>query len=351
MKRIATVLVCLAVASAACGGGGAEATDETTTPTTRATTTSSTEPASTTAPSTTSTTLAGDGWYWSGERLEAGEDPATAEVLIAKYSNAPKSRPQQGLGAADMAFEVLVEGGVVRILAVFQSEIPDVIGPLRSAREVDPKLIEPFNAFYASSGGQPAVMRDIGAVAVDVSDGPGPGYFRQSGRSAPYNLFVNTAPLLEVSELAPTPNQWVTFDETAPDGEQALSVEVDVSNFHTANYRYSAADGGYLRFNGEQPHTTVDETQLVASTVVVLFVEPLSTGRVDGSGTPVPDFEVLGTGEAIVFRDSVAIPGTWERGRSSDFFRLFDADGTEVPLKPGQIWFELVPNGRTVEWQ
>ena len=355
MKRIPALLVILSLVVAACGGS-----DESTTDDSDASSTTSGESSTTTSTvldTTTSSTIADLGitWPWSGEIVlssdTSGDSPEATPVLIAKFSNAPQSRPQQGLEAADVAMEVVVEGGVVRILALYQSEVPDTIGPLRSAREVDPKLIEPFNASFLSSGGQSSVMGSIGAVAANASDGRIGGYFRESGRRAPYNLFLNTETARAEAEPSGVANVWYTFDDAAPTGEQALSVSVDISSFHTTTFRYSGLDDGYLRFNGEDPHETVDGDQLVASTVVVVFVDQISTGRVDGSGAPVPDYDVVGTGEAIVFRDGVAIEGSWERGRTGDFFRLFDADGDPVPLKPGQIWFEIVPNGRTVQWQ
>lgn len=349
MKRPLILLCSIALLATACSGGDDESTDETTVPTTS---TSTTRLTTTTRATTTTTVPAPESWLLTGLPSEAGEQPATNnEVLIAKYSNAPNGRPQQGLDQADLLMEVLVEGGVSRILAVFQSDIPATIGPLRSAREVDPKLIEPFSGFFASSGGQPAVLADIDEVATNVSDGRGPGYFRQSGRRAPYNLFLETAELFGTAEVDPPSSFSIPFSTEEPEGERALSVEVDMSTFHTTNYRYSAVDDGYLRFNGEEPHETTEGDQLVASSVVVVFVEQLSTGRVDSSGSPVPDFEVVGSGDAVVFRDGVAVPGTWERGRTADFFRLFDADGAEIALKPGQSWFEIVPTGRTVEWQ
>ncbi len=349
MSKLVALIACCAMVLTACGGG--EEAQTTTSPLADVTTTATSPTRSTTSSSSSLTAVEPDRWPWSGRPVDAGTDPSLAEILVAKYSNAPKARPQQGLEAADLVMEVLVEGGVARFLAVFQSSVPDVIGPLRSAREVDPKLIEPFNAFFASSGGQPSVLREVASVAVNVSHGPGPGYFRMSGRPAPYDLFLETAELFEVAEQTPGDNVYFEFDDQAVPGEQALSVEVSLSNFQTTKYRYSAVDSGYLRFNGEEPHITLDEDQLVASTVVVLFVEQLSTGRFDASGSPVPDYEVTGAGDAVVFRDGVAIRGTWERGRSADFFRVFDEDGDRVPFSAGQIWYELVPVGRTVSWQ
>jgi hypothetical protein len=349
MKRILPMLLVIALLAAACGGGEDEATTD------ESTTTTAAGPLSTTTTqATTSTTEVESAptWPWSGEVMTAAADaPPLPPVLIAKYSNAPKARPQQGLEAADMAMEVVVEGGVVRILAVFQSEIPDTIGPLRSVREVDPKLIEPFDATFLSSGGQPAVMNAIDAVAVNASDGRAGGYFRQSGRTAPYNLLLDTEAVVADAEPSTVENIWYSFDAQKPTGEQALTVDVGISSFHTTTYRYSSLDDGYLRFNGEEPHETLDGDQLVASTVVAVFVEQVSTGRVDSSGSPVPDFDVVGSGEAVVFRDGVAIPGIWERGRAEDFFRLFDSEGDPIPFKAGQIWFEIVPLDRSVEWQ
>lgn len=347
MQRFLLLVTALAVVAVACGGGDDTTTDATTVATTAVTTTR----ASTTSRATTTTAMPDDVvWPLTGLPAEAA-DRSTAEVLIAKYSNAPKSRPQQGLEEADVAMEVVVEGGVVRIIAVFQSSIPDTIGPLRSAREVDPKLIEPFDGFFASSGGQPSVLADISDVAVNASDGRVAGFFRQPGRPAPYDLFLDTEAVFDMAELGTEPAWPIPFDDAAPTGEQALSVRIPISSFHTTNYRYSATDGGYLRFNGETAHETADGDQLVASSVVAIFVPQISTGRVDGAGAPVPDYTVTGTGEAVVFRDGVAVPGTWERGQTADFFRLFDESGAEIALKPGQTWFEIIPDTRTIEWE
>ncbi len=326
-------------------------TDETTlvTTTTRPTSTSTV----TTATLAPTTTQAGPAVLWplTGLEVEAGVVQNGQEVLIAKFSNAPKARPQQGLSEADILMEVPVEGGVLRILAVFHSSIPETIGPLRSAREVDPKLIEPFDSFFVSSGGQPTVLSKVRQVATVVSDGSGPGFFRESGRSAPYNLFLQTEEIFGLAELSTEPEFPLVFDSAVPDGDRALTVEIDISSFATTNYRYSSSDDGYLRFNGEAPHETVDGEQLVAQNVVAIFAERISTGRFDGAGAPVPDYDVIGSGTAFVFRDGVAIQGVWERGQSSDFFRLFDANGDVIPLRPGQTWFEIVPTDRTVDWQ
>ena len=329
---------------------------ETTTTTTAPPTTSTS--ASTTSTSTTSTTaFAGDRWPLTGLPLVGGE--TTDPILAVKIDNSPSSRPQQGLELADLVFDIPVEGGISRLLALYQSQLPTEIGPVRSVREVDPKLLGPFGAFIAYSGGQSFVVAELRAVAIDVGD-PQLGstaYRRAADRPALYDLMLDpAAALASIQDPSGIADGWLSFldipgAEMPPGGDSALTIDIASSNSHQVEYGYSATDGGYLRFHRSQPHQTVSGDQIVATNVIVLVVEELETGRTDSSGSPVPDFEVFGTGEAVVFRDGVALVGRWERGRITDFFRMFDDSGEEIRLAPGTTWIHLLPRGRTFEWR
>lgn len=76
-------------------------------------------------------------------------------ALVVKIENAPASRPQSGLDAADVVYEEIVEGGITRFLAVFHSADAEPIGPVRSLRPSDPDIIAPFGGLFAYSGGIP----------------------------------------------------------------------------------------------------------------------------------------------------------------------------------------------------
>lgn len=348
----AAVLLILLITAVAVAGGGDEpvAVTTTTTSTTVPTesTTTSTAPESTT---TTTTEPAPVGETWPLTGIVDPEAVPTSPILVAKIDNSSSSRPQTGLGPADMVVEVLVEGGVARFLAFYQSAIPDEIGPIRSTREVDPPLIAPFDVVFAYSGGIPANVEAVRAVAIDAGQPSlGTAYSRDPDRPAPYDLMLNPAAALDLA--GPTSGDiWFRFEEEAPAGEQALTVEIELSPILDLTYRWSSIDQGFLRFHGETAHVDDTGKQLVASNVVVLAVEQFDSGRTDGAGSPVPDYRVTGTGTAFVFRDGVAITGTWERGSQDGFFRLLDEAGQPIPLAPGNVWIELMPTGRTVGWQ
>ncbi|MGI9648081.1 MAG: DUF3048 domain-containing protein, partial [Acidimicrobiia bacterium] len=239
--KLRSILLLLALTASACGGAAAAPDPVTVTtqppPTTTTTTTTTTTlppTTTTTAPTTTTTIDPGPPAPLTGLTGDVSEQ----QVLIAKLSNAVKGRPQAGIDQADLVMEVLVEGGVGRWLAVFQTSYPEIVGPLRSLREVDPKLIAPFDARVLSSGGQPAVRRDVRAVADDESDGTIDGYFRERGRPAVYDLMYDMAELPEndwEGEVEPI----LDFDPKPPqEGEEAVEIDVRMSTINVVSWTH-----------------------------------------------------------------------------------------------------------------
>lgn len=350
---LAAVLVVFVTVIIVAGGQSTDGpnTSVAQTSTTTATSTTSGSTTSTTAAEPPTTPTAVETWPLTG--LDKPEESPLPPIVAVKIDNSTASRPQEGLEQADLVFDIPVEGGISRLLALFQSRVPAEVGPVRSVREVDPKLLAPFGAFLGYSGGVAAVVSSVREVAGDLGD-PNLGtiaYRRAPDRPALYDLMFNPgAALATVDDPTGVDGSWFSFGDNQA-GEQARTVEIESSARHQVTYGYSAADGGYLRFHGSQPHESAAGEQIVAANVVVLVVEQLETGRTDSSGTPVPDFEVRGSGEAVLFRDGTAIVGRWERGRLTDFFRLFDSSRQGINLAPGPTWIHLVPEGRTYEWR
>ena len=118
--------------------------------------------------------------------------------LIFKIDNVVQARPPTGLTEADIVYLLPVEGGLSRIMAVFSSHVPPVVGPVRSSREEDIKLLRQFGKpAFAFSGAQPALLPVVEHARIaDLYAGKVGGYFRDFSRIAPYNLYANTKTLL-----------------------------------------------------------------------------------------------------------------------------------------------------------
>ncbi|WP_343244959.1 DUF3048 domain-containing protein, partial [Streptomyces sp. SID14478] len=90
---------------------------------------------------------------------------ARAALLAVKIDNVGAARPQTGLQDADIVYAEQVEGGLSRLMAVFGSRLPEVVGPVRSARETDLELLRQFDRpTLAYSGAQGGVQRLIDAA-------------------------------------------------------------------------------------------------------------------------------------------------------------------------------------------
>ncbi len=182
VKVVARVLVLLltVVGLAACGGGSSN-------PDNSASQTPSASPTPTPTPT----------WPLTGiSKMKAS---ATKPVLVVKVENDPSVRPQYGLGAADIVFEELVEGGITRFAAIFQSQFPKEIGPVRSVRHVDASIAAPVADFFAFSGGARPTLNylrgNLPSSLPLLTEGAS-GFHRTGYHYPPHNLYLDPIKLI-----------------------------------------------------------------------------------------------------------------------------------------------------------
>src|SRR5204862_483302 len=115
----------------------------------------------------------------------------TRPALWVKVENTPEARPQTGLDVADVVYEQVTEGGITRFITLFNSQIPDIVGPIRSTRAMDSDVVAPLGGAFVYSGGIPqsvALINQAPVVAIDQT-AAGPAMYRDSSRRAPHNLY------------------------------------------------------------------------------------------------------------------------------------------------------------------
>lgn len=336
---------------AACGGGGSQAGDE---PEAEATTTSaaavSVAPATTAAPGATETTAAPVTTVPAGPVMPLTglpvEDPAALErpALVVKIDNGPPARPQTGLNLADIVYEENVEQ-ITRFAAVYHTNLPDPVGPIRSGRTQDIELLGSLDRpLFAWSGGNSRVtsavrqsdLRDVGALTVY---GPG-GYFRSSSRSAPHNLYAQGSMLMALApeDASPPPAQFRYREAGASaTGEPIGSVKLSMDGVRV-EWGWDEASGSFLRSQAQSAHVGSEGERISAANVVVLFVGY----RASAADPRSPEAVTIGTGDAWVVTQGRVVEGTWSRADRGDPITLVDASGDEIALTPGRTWVELV---------
>ncbi len=275
--------------------------------------------------------------------VDASGAALTRPVLNVKIENAPEARPQAGLEQADVVYEEVVEGGITRFLVLYNSIVPDVVGPIRSVRDMDPYIVWPLGGVFAYSGGAPgpdAAIREAPVNPVDES-ATGTAMFRDGGRAAPHNLFGSGQALFDRGGQPVPPPALFTY--LAPGvtivGEAVLAARVGFQAGYDPTWTYDPPTNTWKRSYGLDPFVTASGAQVAPVNVVVQFIE--YPGYSQGN--------TVGGGDAWVFSGGQLVRGKWLRGSREEITYFVDAAGQPMKLTPGPTWVELVPIGAPVD--
>lgn len=283
-------------------------------------------------------------------------EPVTSlgPVLAVKIDNIVNARPQTGLGQADIVYVLPVEGGLSRFCAVFSSHVPPVVGPVRSARDDDLQLLRQFGRpAFAYSGAQPHLLPVVErARIVDLYAGRVGGYYRDSRRVAPYNLYARTSQLLAEAHGASTARD-IGFRFGPPPADGTVTASRSVS-YPAASFtfRWSQPKGRWLVWVDGAPATAgptagdpagsgaTGRGQLGAPTVVIQYTR-VGSSRFREWGGPAPYAYSIGSGRAVVLRDGKAWQAHWSRPHGSDGTTFTASSGQRMTLARGPVWVVL----------
>lgn len=268
-------------------------------------------------------------------------------VLVVKLDNTGNAQPHAGLDRADVVYLEEVEYGITRIAAVFASEVPERIGPVRSARITDLDLLAQYGApAFAFSGAQRKLWPAIADSSLaDVSPNKGAeGYARDRSRRAPYNYFVDGRIALDrAPDATVTHDVGFLFSDSPPPGGQPARGASMAWGGADASFSYDSERGDYrVSLNGRRAKAEGNDAGQRASTVVIQHVRQQPSAYFDRGGGNTPHADTIGSGTATVLRDGLAFDARWvrESAGSGTLFTL--SDGTPMTFKPGQQWIVLL---------
>ena len=271
-------------------------------------------------------------------------------AIAVMVNNHPKARPQSGLDKADIVYELLAEGNVTRFLAIFQSEKPDKIGPVRSAREYYIELAKGYDGLFIAHGSSPDAQAMFDRGEIDHLNGmqyDGTLFKRSSDRVAPHNSYITYEKVLEGAkknsysmEQPPSPIPFLTEAQQAElTGQLGTNVTVPYLNnaTFTSTYEYDAASGKYSRSsNGEQ---TVDYNSKEPVLLDNIFILETDHQVIDSSGRR--QIDLTSGGNAYLLQNGKVREVQW----TNDNGRILPViDGAVGGFIPGKTWINIVPS-------
>ena len=284
---------------------------------------------------------------FTGERVA---EEVTMRPILATINNHPQARPQSGLAQADVVYEMLAEGDVTRFLALYQSEIPESIGPIRSARSYFIDIANGLDAFYIAHGYSPEAKSMLERKVVENINGmhyDGTYFKRSSARKAPHNSYISGdnvragaekvgASLLYQKKVS---YPFYEAEDNVKIGTTANEVLMKYNNSGSFNsqYVYNADSNRYTRYSANTE--TIDyETNESIELANILFFE-MPHRIIDNAGRR--DITITDGGNAYIAQAGMVREVKWKN--ADGLLIAIEEDGSEVKLVQGKTWIHFVP--------
>ena len=283
------------------------------------------------------------------------EEAVAQRPIVAMLDNHYGARPQAGLKDAEIVYEILAEGNITRYMAVFQTALPDDLGPIRSARPYYITRALEYDPYYVHVGGSEQAKRDIRELNMADIDGLSSGsnvFWRTKHKRIPHNMYSSAAAIIKEGNRKGHRTE-VTFDtlkfkdeSETMNGVSCTGLDIiylqptsrDKDGYHVG-FTYNETTELYERLvNGKSYSDENDGTELSTKNIIVQY----ATHKVlDNEGRLAVGFVGSGKGSYISSGEKIAI--TWKKETRRGLTRYYTENGEELVLNPGKTWVQVVP--------
>ena len=283
-------------------------------------------------------------------------------------NNHVDARPQSGLIYADIVYEVVAEGGITRFLTFFYSNTPEKIGPVRSTREYYLVLVKELgDAMIMHDGYSPQALFAIenwpvrslfrgGATLPSICDGC---VWRDNPRDVAYEHteYTNGVKLRELGdslgwEGQTTVRPWLFKDSSDKYAASSSATDITIDYWYHGDYtgafKFDPTTNTYLRYTGidanDQPIPQLDQETKEQVAVKNLIIQFAVESSIAGDDKSRLEYELLGSGKALVFIDGKVVDATWSKAGRDERTIFYDTAGNEVEFNRGNFWIGIVPD-------
>ncbi|MDR0468570.1 MAG: DUF3048 domain-containing protein [Peptococcaceae bacterium] len=274
--------------------------------------------------------------------------PELPTGILVVVDNYEAARPQSGIDKADVVYEVMVEGGITRYLALFYTEAAPAIGPVRSARYYFVQLAKGMDLPIAHVGGSDDSLTMIGSLRVkDINEMTNAqSYFWQDwSRSRPHNTYTSTENLVKavtnkqyaykIPDLPPVAEEFT--------GSPLTDRQVNVTYVPSYTVQWiwdeTLGEGGqYRRHINYRAQSTADGSPMAADTIFIIA----AASRDQDTEPVATTVDIVGGGGALCIVENKVIRGTWRKESAERPLMFIDAANAPMTRKQGKIWVQVV---------
>ena len=269
--------------------------------------------------------------------------------------------PQAGLNKAYMVYEIIVEGGETRLMALFKGVNLDKIGPIRSARHYFIDYVMENDAIYTHFGWSPLAKSDISSFDIDNINGiveSSSTFWRVKDKNSPHNAVTSTEAILKVakekkyrttSEKKSVLN-YVTDEVNLDDGQSATVVSIPYSTLQYVDYEYDKENKVYKRYARNIPQKDWDTgNSIVTKNIIITFCDNYTLDDVEKKGRQ--GLKNIGTFDGYYITNGRAIKIKCIKDARNLQTKYEDLNGNEIKVNDGNTWVNICPKNANVKIQ
>ena len=291
--------------------------------------------------------------------LYIDEEIAKQRPVAFMMGNTADAAPQSGIGEAAVVYEIPVEGGITRLMAIIENyKELEKIGSSRSCRYYFVHYAMEYGAMYAHFGQSKYALPTLNDALVHNINGlegvAGKCYYRTSDRKPPHNAYANGQKIYDfaVSKGYPTEyeeGQESHFQFVEEETENLLESGTDARivrpGYQIDNpwFDYNETDKMYYRSQYGKPHVDKETNQqLSCKNIIIQYVK---IGLFDDRKSLIID--TVGSGSGMFVTNGKAISITWKKDTNYGVTKYFDESGNEIKLNRGKTWVLLVDQNKS----
>ncbi len=280
------------------------------------------------------------------------KDMKTRPIAVMIDNDNSDAWPHAGIEDAYLIYEVTVEGGATRLMALFADSNTQKIGPVRSSRHYFLDYALEHDAIYTHFGWSPRAQSDIPSLGVNNINGLyDNAFWRENKYVGDYHsAFTSIEKINEQinkkgyrTELKSTPLSYADKNYTL-DGEGAQTVSIPYAGFYGVKFEYDAENGTYERYLNGSLHPIQNGGKISATNIIIIKMPHASLG--DGSARI--NISDVGSCEGYFITAGEYIPITWSKSSRTAKTVFKDKEGNEIKLNHGQTWIEVVSTSQTL---
>lgn len=261
--------------------------------------------------------------------------------------------PQAGLNKAYMVYEIIVEGGETRLMALFKGADLEKIGPVRSARHYFIDYAMENDAIYVHFGQSPQAKSDMKKYSIHEIDGiaeDGITFWRVKDKSAPHNAVTSTEKILQ---SAKNKNYRTTSDKPSilnytveeinlEQGQQANTVTIPHSTLQTVQYVYNEEQQVYERYARKKLQTDWDTEEPITTKNIIITMCDNSTLK-DRENKGRQTIDNIGTFDGYYITNGKAIKIKCTKEDRDEQTKYTDLEGNTIQVNDGNTFINICP--------